>query len=72
MRKFFLYNLCQLIIFLWLLALNIKETLDVTLLRACFLFLVLFYLSISEKELKLSAHKPLQDFASLRSGQDAG
>lgn len=62
MRKFFLYNLCQLIIFLWLLALNIKETLDVMLLRACSLFLVLFYLSISEKELKLSALKPLQDF----------
>lgn len=62
MRKFFLYNLCQLIIFMWLLALNIKETLDVMLLRACFLLLVLFYLSISEKELKLSAHKPLQDF----------
>lgn len=32
------------------------------LLRVCFLFLVLFYLSNSERELKLSAHKPLQDF----------
>ena len=32
------------------------------LLRVCFLFLVLFYLSNLERELKLSAHKPLQDF----------
>lgn len=32
------------------------------LLRACFLFLILSYLSNLERELKLSAHKPLQGF----------